>query len=386
MVANTTGLSKVKGYESERFYMLRESEVLKMRKVGLMPNNTFIYFALKLENPFCDCPIQIDIDQFSEQWGVNRRAIYRYFNFITNLGLAFIKNFVLFSWINPDRPERKKEKLTELSQTQKPTLSSENSTASDSTEPVLTELSQAENEILVEQTNQNFDETEPVLTELSQNCQNCQNQSLKPLSANDFRIAHTIHTKNTNSYSINSKNEIQEREKSNFKLEETDSQKEKNQELEIDSQDQEQKIEENIKNLNKDTFCAASTSIECQQEDSRHKADRQDEQEAVKPWLDVNGDFKQELVDYLAKQWVEKYPDNNPNIHVARSNAISHLNKPMKARQRWNEYQSLLEARKNSNYRDYTGYHEKQKEEIPPNPKAIALLAEYLKGLRKNPK
>jgi predicted transcriptional regulator len=116
----------------------------------------------------------------------------------------------------------------------------------------------------------------------------------------------------------------------------------------------------------------------------RRKHRKSEKNNADTPWLDEDGEFKQELVDYLAKQWIEKYPDTNPNIHVARSNAIAHLSKPKKAAQRWREYQSLLEARKHSNYRDYTGYHEKQKEEIPVNPRAIAMITDFLKGLRKN--
>lgn len=107
--------------------------------------------------------------------------------------------------------------------------------------------------------------------------------------------------------------------------------------------------------------------------------------DADTPWLNEDGEFKQELVDYLAKQWVEKYPDTNQNIHQARSNAKAHLGKPKKAAQRWDEYQSLLFAKKDSNYRDYTGYHQRKDEELPPvNPTAISMITEFLKGLRKN--
>jgi hypothetical protein len=48
-----------------------------MRSNKLINNNTtYIYLALKLENPFCDRPIEINVKEFTLAWGVPESSVY----------------------------------------------------------------------------------------------------------------------------------------------------------------------------------------------------------------------------------------------------------------------------------------------------------------------
>jgi hypothetical protein len=58
------------------FYRLQEQELRWLKANKLINNASYIYLALKIENPFCDQPIKIRVKEFAMHWGVPESSIY----------------------------------------------------------------------------------------------------------------------------------------------------------------------------------------------------------------------------------------------------------------------------------------------------------------------
>jgi len=58
------------------FYRLQEQELRWLKTNKLINNTSYIYFALKIENPFCDQPIKIKVKEFALHWGIPESSIY----------------------------------------------------------------------------------------------------------------------------------------------------------------------------------------------------------------------------------------------------------------------------------------------------------------------
>jgi hypothetical protein len=70
-----------------------------MRANKLVNNTTYVYFALKLENPFCDRPIEINVKEFMLAWGVPESSVYKTLAKLENLNaLKLLNKKLVIQW------------------------------------------------------------------------------------------------------------------------------------------------------------------------------------------------------------------------------------------------------------------------------------------------
>ena len=59
-----------------RHYALKAQELKELKGAGILNNATFVYFALKLKNPWCDRPIRIRPAEFAVEWDIPESSVY----------------------------------------------------------------------------------------------------------------------------------------------------------------------------------------------------------------------------------------------------------------------------------------------------------------------
>ncbi|MGB5632607.1 MAG: hypothetical protein WBM86_07525, partial [Waterburya sp.] len=100
--------SRVKGKLTE-FFPLQKEELLSLYQMGLIKCAAYTYFALKLENPFCDRPVEIIIKEFALRWRISEKSVYRAIARLKELEILDIKSGKLIvTWVKPE-PERETE-------------------------------------------------------------------------------------------------------------------------------------------------------------------------------------------------------------------------------------------------------------------------------------
>ena len=166
----------------EEFYALQSRELIKMYEVGLIKSTAYVHFALRLENPYCDRPVQIIPKEFALRWKIPEKSVYRAIARLKELGILNIKSGKLVvEWIKPEKeaPEEKSEDLA---------------------------VNQASSVNFSELRNQpdNSQSCEKILTSekkfslLRKNSQSCENREPKPLTHIRSGISQTIQTIQTN--------------------------------------------------------------------------------------------------------------------------------------------------------------------------------------------
>jgi hypothetical protein len=60
----------------DKFYPIKEDELRWLKTNKVINNQAYIYFALKIENPFCDRPLKIKVKEFALRWNVPESSIY----------------------------------------------------------------------------------------------------------------------------------------------------------------------------------------------------------------------------------------------------------------------------------------------------------------------
>lgn len=89
------------------FYPITKEQLLWMRANKLVNNTTYVYLALKLENPFSDRPIEINVKEFTLAWGVPQSSVYKIVTKLETLNalkqltkkltIQWVEDFELFS-------------------------------------------------------------------------------------------------------------------------------------------------------------------------------------------------------------------------------------------------------------------------------------------------
>ncbi len=83
-----------------KFYALQEAELIALRESKLINNTAYVHLALKLENPFCDRPIEIHPKQFALRWKLPESSVYKAIAKLKDLKLLAIKTGkLIISWI-----------------------------------------------------------------------------------------------------------------------------------------------------------------------------------------------------------------------------------------------------------------------------------------------
>ena len=62
---------------TEEFYPLQKEELIKLYEVGLIKSAAYVHFALRLENPYCDRPVQVIPKEFALRWKIPEKSVYR---------------------------------------------------------------------------------------------------------------------------------------------------------------------------------------------------------------------------------------------------------------------------------------------------------------------
>ena len=97
---------------SKDFYPLQKEELMALRKVKLINNAAYVHLALRLENPFCDRPIEIIIKEFAFRWSIPEKSLYRALARLKELEVLDIKSGKLVvAWVEPE-PEPEPENNT----------------------------------------------------------------------------------------------------------------------------------------------------------------------------------------------------------------------------------------------------------------------------------
>ncbi|WDD36118.1 hypothetical protein PQG02_31025 (plasmid) [Nostoc sp. UHCC 0926] len=64
------------GASIDRYYALKAEELKQLRNTGIINNATFVYFILKLKNPWCDRPLRIKPLELSIEWDIPESSVY----------------------------------------------------------------------------------------------------------------------------------------------------------------------------------------------------------------------------------------------------------------------------------------------------------------------
>ena len=84
------------------FYPLQNQELVKLREVKLINNVAYVHLALRLENPFCDRPIQVIPKEFALRWKIPESSVYKAIAKLKELGILNIKSGKLvIDWVKP---------------------------------------------------------------------------------------------------------------------------------------------------------------------------------------------------------------------------------------------------------------------------------------------
>ncbi|BAZ19104.1 hypothetical protein NIES4071_109890 (plasmid) [Calothrix sp. NIES-4071] len=92
------------------FYPITKEELLWLRARTPMDNTTYVYLALKLENPFCDRPIDINVKEFILAWGIARSSLYKTLAKLEEMNvLTLISKECKIQWIQGSYADNKPE-------------------------------------------------------------------------------------------------------------------------------------------------------------------------------------------------------------------------------------------------------------------------------------
>lgn len=84
---------------TNKFYKIQREELLELRKSKAINNTAFVYFALKLEHPYCDRQLEIQVPEFCLSWGMPESSLYRAIAALHNREVINIESrTILVNW------------------------------------------------------------------------------------------------------------------------------------------------------------------------------------------------------------------------------------------------------------------------------------------------
>ena len=169
--------SKVRG----AFYPLQKAELLALKTAKLINNSAYVHLALRMLNPFCDRPVEIEPDRFAQDWSIPVSSVYDAIARLKRKGLIEIQRGKLFlTWNNPST-----EKLSQEINNDVQNNSVKHTTHNSSEKIICNPRNDSEN-------------LEPILRSQNElldpriNSENLENQAAKPLQDKGFEISQTI--------------------------------------------------------------------------------------------------------------------------------------------------------------------------------------------------
>lgn len=73
------------------FIQITLDELLAMRESKVISESAYITMCLRFEQPYQDKELTVNVDEFTEKWGINRRAYYRCIHRLKKAGLFIVK-------------------------------------------------------------------------------------------------------------------------------------------------------------------------------------------------------------------------------------------------------------------------------------------------------
>ncbi len=166
---------------TEEFYPLQKEELMKLYEVKLIKSAAYVHFALRLENPYCDRPVQVIPKEFALRWRIPEKSVYRAIARLKELGILNIKSGKLvIDWVRPEKQED--EEVEEVAVNENPTP----------------KFSEVRNDSDDSQSCEKILRVEKKFSEVRKNSQSCENRGLKPLSYIGSETLQTIQTDPTN--------------------------------------------------------------------------------------------------------------------------------------------------------------------------------------------
>jgi hypothetical protein len=82
-----------------KFYPLTKEQLMWMYKNKFLTKVGFVYLALKLQNPFSDRPIDINVKEFAMSWSIPESSVYEALGKLRELkALKFLNKRVKIQW------------------------------------------------------------------------------------------------------------------------------------------------------------------------------------------------------------------------------------------------------------------------------------------------
>ena len=166
------------------FYPLNPEELIRLYQAGLLKSAAYVHFALRMENPFCDRPMEIIPKEFSLRWGIPEKSVYRAIAKLKELNILKIKSGkIVVTWAEEvKQPEEPVDDLPNVSP-----------------EPIdSTNVSKGFGEPKKSQKREKIPRSKKKFSEVRKHSQLRENESLEALPDIDPRNPHTLHTINTN--------------------------------------------------------------------------------------------------------------------------------------------------------------------------------------------
>lgn len=180
----------------EEFYPLQKEELMKLYEAKLIKSAAYVHFALRLENPYCDRPVQIIPKEFALRWRIPEKSVYRAIARLKELGILNIRSGkVVIDWVQPGKQET--EEVEEIAVNENPAPKIEDATSEPGSDArvVRSELREESGD------SQNCDKilkVEKKFSEVRKNSQSCENRGLKPLSDIGSETLQTLQNFQTN--------------------------------------------------------------------------------------------------------------------------------------------------------------------------------------------
>ena len=159
-----------------RHYALKAAELKELKGAGILNNATFVYFALKLKNPWCDRPIHIKPAEFAVEWDIPESSVYE--------AIAKLKSSELIS-IN------QAEIIIQWK------IDSQQASHSDNPESVMENQNELRDSRIDSELSESVMESQNELRDSRIDSELSENRQPETLPDKDSGVAHTIHTVQT---------------------------------------------------------------------------------------------------------------------------------------------------------------------------------------------
>ena len=176
------------------FYALQREELIALKQTKLINNAAYVHFALRIENPFCDRPMEIVAKDFAQRWKIPEVSFYKAIAKLKEADTINIKSgTVVIEWVSEAQTE-----TSESDESDQNLSNPENTIESDSKlsnpENTIESDNDLSNPIMDYQNGKQIIKFDNELSNPIMDYQNGKNEPPKPLPEKDFEVSQTKKT------------------------------------------------------------------------------------------------------------------------------------------------------------------------------------------------